>query len=194
MPRNLDSVCLSWKKDQVFCPDQEKSPGNRNFHRDNERNAQRWQWNTNWRHKTMNPDNWKVRCGYPWILINWIYLCSRFSSAVERWLWSLLTRLSKFKNFSTKWQSLWRVDESNRIIILSLLTDLIERSVLSTCEDSRVFCLFICASLPLFHRSTASFGRLSASPDSLHSLTPPHYANRISLRSVQDTTPEGVLS
>ena len=60
---------------EVFCPDQEKSPGNRNFHRDNERNAQRWQWNTNWRHKIINPDNWKVRCGYPWILINWIYLC-----------------------------------------------------------------------------------------------------------------------
>jgi hypothetical protein len=86
------------------------------------------------------------------------------------------------------------VDELNRIIILPLLTDLIERSVLSIYDDYWVFCLIICASLSLFHHFNAPIGRSSASPDILHSLTPPHYAYRISFRSVQDTTANGVLS
>jgi hypothetical protein len=80
------------------------------------------------------------------------------------------------------------------IIILSLRIELIERSVLSICDDSSVFCLFICELVSLFHRTTASFGRPSASFDFLYCLNPSHYAYRISLRSVQDTTPEGVLS
>ena len=25
--------------------------------------------------KKKNPDDWKVRCGYPWMLVNWICLC-----------------------------------------------------------------------------------------------------------------------
>ena len=49
------------------------------------------------------------------------------------------------------------------IIILSLRIELIERSVLCICDDSWVFCLFICASLSLFHRSNAPFGRPPAS-------------------------------
>ena len=119
---------------------------------------------------------------------------SRFSSVVERCLWSLLIRRSKLKNYSTQWQSLRRVDELNRIIILPLLCDLIERSVLNICDYSWVSCLFICASMSLSHRSTTPFGRPSTFPDFLHSLTPPHYAYHISLRSVQDTIVEGVLS
>ena len=117
-----------------------------------------------------------------------------FFTVAGRCLLSLLIRCSILKNSSSKGQSPWRVDELNRIIILYLLTELIERSVLSICDDSWVFCLFICASLSLFHRSTARFGRPSGSPYFLHSLTLPHYVFRISLRSVQDTTPEGVLS
>ena len=81
------------------------------------------------------------------------------------------------------------MDELNRIIILPLLTDLIERSLLSICDDSWIFCLFIYASLSLLHSSTPPFRRPSASTDFLHSLTPPHYAYRISLRSAQGTTP-----
>ena len=41
---------------------------------------------------------------------------------------------------------------------------------------------------------TASCGRPSASLKFLHSLIPPHYTYYISLRSIQNTTPEGVLS
>ena len=47
-------------------------------------------------------------------------------------------------------------------------------------------------SLPSFHCALwSAFGLLRKF---LHSLTLPHYTFRISLRSVQDTTPEGVLS
>ena len=46
------------------------------FYLDGKRNAERWQSNTNWREKKINPDEWKVRCGYPWMLVNWI--CPRF--------------------------------------------------------------------------------------------------------------------
>ena len=86
------------------------------------------------------------------------------------------------------------MDELNRIIILSLLTDLIECSVLSICDDSSVFCPIIYASLSLLHSSTPPFGRPSASSDFLYSLTSSHYACCISLCSVQNTTPEDVLS
>ena len=34
---------------------------------DDERNAQRWQWNTNWRHVKIYPYDWKVRREYPWM-------------------------------------------------------------------------------------------------------------------------------
>ena len=42
---------------------------------DDTRIAQRWQWNTNRRHTKINPDDWMVRCRYPWMLVNWICLC-----------------------------------------------------------------------------------------------------------------------
>ena len=53
---------------------------------------------------------------------------------------------------------------------------------------------FVCSSLPRLHSSTTPFDRPSASLDFLHSLTPPHDAYRVSLRSVQDKIEEGVLS
>ena len=83
------------------------------------------------------------------------------------------------------------MDELNRIIILPLLTDLIESSVLSICDDCWVFlCDHRCipVSLPPFHCALWSafvFARLCSCS---------HYAYRISLRSVKDTTPEGILS
>ena len=80
------------------------------------------------------------------------------------------------------------------MIILRLLTDLIELSLLSICDHSWIFCLFICVSLSFFYRYTVPLRRPSASLDFLHSLTPPDYTFRISLCSVQDTTPNGVLS
>ena len=166
---------------EVFCPDQEKSPGNRNFHRDNERNAERWQWNTNWRHKIINPDNWKVRCGYPWILINWIYLC--FSLFLCSRTLTLIVVDSSFKiqefldEMAISLKS-GRVKQNNH----SFLAHWPDRALSSQHlrRFSGILSVYLCI-LPLFHRSTASFGRLSASPDSLHSLTSPHYANRISL-------------
>ena len=45
------------------------------FYLDDSRNAQRWQWHTNWRYKKINPADWKVRCGYSGMLVNWICLC-----------------------------------------------------------------------------------------------------------------------
>ena len=76
---------------------------------------------------------------------------------------------------SIKWQPFCRVEELNRIIILPLLIDSIERSVLSICDDSWVSCLFIFAPLSLFHHSPKPFGRPSASLDFGHSLTLSHY-------------------
>ena len=64
------------------------------------------------------------------------YLCSTFGG-------SLLLHRSKLTNSSTKWKSFQRIFEWNRILILSLPTDLIEGSVLRICSDSRLICLFI---------------------------------------------------
>ena len=57
----------------------------------------------------------------------------------------------------------------------------------------------LCISVPnplllYFYGSTTPFGRPSASLEFRHSLAPPLYACYIYLCSVQDTTPEGVLS
>ena len=76
---------------------------------------------------------------------------SHFSSVLERWFWSLLIRGSKLKNSSTKWQSPWRIVQLNRRIILSLQDDMICPSVMIICSYTWIFCLFICASLSLFH-------------------------------------------
>ena len=66
-------------------------------------------------------------------------------------------------------------------------SDLIECSVLSICDDSWLFCLFSSASVSLFHRTSAPFGRPSASFEN-------SFIYCLSTRSVQDTTPCGVLS
>ena len=67
------------------------------------------------------------------------------------------------------------------MIILSLLTDLIERSVLIICSDSWVVCLFI-SPLVLLRP--------------LVGLRPPSnfFIHSLSTRSVQDPTTSGVLS
>ena len=53
----------------------------------------------------MKFNDWKVRCGYLRMLVTESVSVSRSSSVVERWLWPLLIRRSKLKNFPTKWQS-----------------------------------------------------------------------------------------
>ena len=94
-----------------------------------------------------------------------------------------------WKNSSTKWQSSFRIKVLHGINIVSLRMKLVERSVLIIHSASWIFCLIISplVSLPLW----SAFGFLRKF---LHSVTPPYYAYRISLRSVQDTTPCGVLS
>ena len=89
--------------------------------------------------------------------------------------------------------------EFQRQIIFSQKTDGIRASVLNIWSHSFLFSLLISSSLslmlscavPNLHLvplgSTALFGRPSASLEFLHSLS-------LSMRSVQDTTPEGVLS
>ena len=67
-------IALCYPQD-VFCPNRKSLNSTEIFHLDDEKNAQRWQRNTNWRHKKRNPDHWKVRYGYPWMLVNWICLC-----------------------------------------------------------------------------------------------------------------------
>ena len=111
---------------------------------------------------------------------------SRFSSVIERWLWSLLICDSKLKNSFTKWQSPWRIIESNRRINLSLPDDLICPSVVIICSDSWIFSLLICTPLPLF--------QVPLRP--LVGLRPPsnYVIHSLSTRSVQETTPEGVVS
>ena len=97
---------------------------------------------------------------------------SFFSLYAGRCLLSLLIRCSILKNSSSKGQSPWRVDELNRIIILYLLTELIERSVLSICDDSWVFCLLhlcIPVSLPPFHCARWSAFGLPLLPSFSHS-------------------------
>ena len=80
-----------------------------------------------------------------------------------------------------------------RQIILSQKTDRIRDSVLSIWAHSFLFCLLTClsCSVPEFHLVphgfTAPFGRPSAFLEFLHSLS-------LFTRSVQETTPEGVLS
>ena len=51
------------------------------------RNGQWRQWNTNWGHKKIYLDDWKLRCGYPWMLVNGICLC------FSLFLWSLTWNL-----------------------------------------------------------------------------------------------------
>ena len=80
---------------EVFCPDQEKSPGNQNFHLDDRNNADRWLWHTNCRHKRINLDNQKILCGYTWMLVNWICLC--FSLFLFTRMLTLVVIASSFK-------------------------------------------------------------------------------------------------
>ena len=55
---------------------------------DDRRNAQRWQWHTNWRYRKINPDDWKVWCGCPWMLVDGIRLC--FSLFLCSRTWNLM--------------------------------------------------------------------------------------------------------
>ena len=142
----------------------------------------------------INADDWKVRCGFPWMLVNWICFC--FSLFLYNRSWNLIVvdlsiKIEEFLHEMAIVLKNGRVKKNNRF---PLLTDLIERSVLIICDEFRTFYLLICISLSLFHRSTAPFCRPSASLDFLHSFTPRHYPYCSSLRSVQNTTPEGVLS
>ena len=63
----------SWSKS--FASIQKRLNSTEVFYLDEKRNAQRWQSNTKWRHKKTNPDDWKVRYEYRWLLVNWICLC-----------------------------------------------------------------------------------------------------------------------
>ena len=92
------------------------------------------------------------------------YVCSTFGR-------SFLIRRSKSKNCSTKWQSLWRIVEWSRRIILSLPTDFMKGSVLHICSHSKLIHLFICSSFAKFHNVLRSaFGLLRKF---LYSLTIP---------------------
>ena len=116
------------------------------------RNAERWQRNTNVRHKKINPYEWKdmmprncwslvVQLSYFFVEILWFVVDSLWNLSVslcEGWLRFFLIRGSKLKNSFTKWQSLWRVNELNRAIILSLRIELIQHSVRIISSDSWV--------------------------------------------------------
>jgi hypothetical protein len=148
----------------------------------------------NRRHKKINPDDWKVRCGYSWMLVNWnglfflLFLGTRtpIQVAVDS---SSLT----IEESLPKWQSPWRIVDMNRTAILPLQDDRICPAVVMIWADSWIFCLIIRGSLSLFNSSTAPFGRPSASLEIFHSLILPHYAYRFSLWSAQNTTEAGVL-
>ena len=94
-------------------------------------------------------------------------------SALQSWLWSLLIRRrSKLKNSSTKWQSPWRIIELKSKVILSLPTELIERSVLIIYSDSWITLhghLCIPVSLPPFHSALWSAFGLPRLPSFSHS-------------------------
>ena len=115
---------------------------------------------------------------------------SLFHCSSVRWLtWVVLDSSFKIKEFRHKMVTSsqnWSVARNNH-------------SFLATWTDWALSSHYSLWLLGMFHDhptlgSTAPSGRPSASLDFLHSLTPPHYACCISLRPVQDTTPEGVLT
>ena len=57
----------------------------------------------------------------------------------------------KLKTSSTKWQSLWRVEQTKSKIVLPLQDDMIHTSVEIICSDAWLFCLLICSPPSLLH-------------------------------------------
>ena len=119
--------------------------------------------------RKMKFNDWKVQCGYLWMLVTESVSVSRSSSVVERWLWSLLIRLSKLKTFSTKWQSpaqIRRVQQQDQ----SFVANWTDRTLSS---DYSLWLLDIVPDY-LSLGSTAPFGRPSASvniPSFSHSVS-----------------------
>ena len=98
-------------------------------------------------HKQINPDDWKVRCGYPWMLFNWIclcsslFLCSRTLTlvVVDSWfkMESFLHKMAiSFEKFSS-----WR-EESFFLCRMTWFTT-------QFCSFAQTLCCVVCSSLSL---------------------------------------------
>ena len=122
------------------------------FYLDDRKNAQRWQSNTNWRHERIHPDAWKGMV--PWTIDLLLYnrpVLADFLWFLIHCIWDLSISVflcAKF-GFGCSWFVVqnWRIPQQNGnlllrigvlhgIIILSLRTELIERSVLLIHSDT----------------------------------------------------------
>ncbi len=64
------------------------------FYLDDTRNAQNWQWDSNWRHKKLNLNDWK--CTVPRNVVLLLYNCLvlvEFLGIIFHYLWNLSARL-----------------------------------------------------------------------------------------------------
>jgi hypothetical protein len=111
--------------------------------------------------------------------------CDCFSSTSVQPLTVLGDRRFKIEGFPNKMAIC--SSEFQRKIILSQKTDKIRASALNIRSHSFLCCLLISSSLSLMHSSKVPLGFTAASLKFLHLLS-------LSTRSVQGTTPEGVLS
>ena len=191
---------------EIFNPDQTQCiKAIEIFCLEHKRNAQRCQWNTNVRHKKMNPDEWKDvmprNCWFPVtqpscfsvefvrFVINCVWALSFSVPSWGCWLWLLSIRHSKLNRSSIKWQSLWRiVDRTEQSFFPCRLIEF--RTQFHALVHTRNW--LVCSSHPWFH--CALWSALGLLRKYLHSLTPIHNHCCNPLRFARNTTPQGVLS
>ena len=153
-----------------------------------------------------NPDDWKVRCGYPSMLVNWTCLCFSVFLCSGTLTLIFVDSHSKSKNSSTQWQSLWRRNEWYRIIILPWADDMIASQLRSFAQTLVYFVwltLHSClsSSVPLHPlvglRPPSKIAQLSQFVSHSFSFILLFYLTMPTVfhsAEVEDTTPEGVLS